>query len=134
MAYSSSATAKVRNCRTATSGALSFMSSSETGELAVIGRGFLSGQGGRERPSGGPRPRRLRLAAGNAAALVIAAVDAEEGDEVLQGLGLRGQLFGSRGQLFGRGGVALRQLVDAAHGLVHLGDADGLLGRRRGHL
>src|SRR2546430_17019733 len=106
MAYSSSATAKVRNCRTATSGALSYMSSSEAGELAVIGRGFLPGQRGCERPNGGPRPRRLRLAAGNAPALVIAAVDAEEGDEVLQGLGLGGQLFGGRGHPFGPGRVA----------------------------
>src|SRR5438876_11955809 len=110
MAYSSSATAKVRNCRTATSGALSYMSSSEAGELAMIGGGFLPGQRRCERPNGGPRPRRLRLASGRAAALVIAAADAEEGDEILQRLGLGRQLFGGRGLVFRRRGVALRQL------------------------
>src|SRR4051794_25701091 len=120
MAYSSSATANVRNCRTSTSGALSIMASSESGELAVVGRGAAPCQRRRQWTRGGARTRWLRLArAGAGAAAVVRIVHGEERHEVLQGLGLRGQLLRGRGQLLGGGGVALRQLVDAAHGLVH---------------
>src|SRR5438270_12785619 len=65
---------------------------------------------------------------------MLPAGDAEEVDERLERLGLRGHLLGGRRELLGGRGVALRDEVDLRERLVDLRDAGRLFIRRGGDL
>src|ERR1700741_1524463 len=101
---------------------------SEAGEFRVVPvrHGFARHRRhGGERTRGGSLARasrnfRLTITLTGTSHSLARRADAEEGDQRLERFCLRRELFRRRCHFLGGSGVALRQFVDASHGLVHL--------------